>query len=381
VLPKTAAAWLLDGADERMDSAGEQHGGTTPRPPRASGLAQLVHRLQRRPRRVDPNARYRTLFECVSDGFALVQVIRDADRRVVDYVVLEANPALLRMLGMDSSPVGKLQSEVLRAAPKAWLQACQAAVDGQPINFEYHRSESERWFDIHLSRIGPDQLAQLVVEITARKRAERQRTEMFDELNHRVKNNLALVSAMLGLQARSASSAKVREQLEAAVERIQTVADVHGSLYRTGRTDDVEFAAYLRDLCDRLGASMLDGGRVQIELQAETTVLPLDKAVALGVVVNELVTNAAKHAYPPPHTGKISVELKRAENALSLTVGDSGPGLPNEVESSRLGMRLVRSLVQQIGGRLVVEHSPGATFHVHLPHVRAPDPPVDGALF
>jgi two-component sensor histidine kinase len=364
-----------------MDRAGEQRVGTAPRPARASGLAQLVHRLQRRPRRIDPNARYRTLFECVSDGFALVQVIRDADRRVVDYVVLEANPALLRMLGMDSSPVGKLQSEVLQAAPKAWLQACQAAVDGEPINFEYHRSESERWFDIHLSRIGPDQLAQLVVEITDRKRAERHRTEMFDELNHRVKNNLALVSAMLGLQARSASSAEVREQLEAAVERIQTVADVHGSLYRTGRTDDVEFAVYLRDLCDRLAAAMLDPGRVQLELQTEPTVLPLDKAVALGVVVNELVTNAAKHAYPPPRAGKISVQLKRTENALSLTVGDSGPGLPKEVESSRLGMRLVRSLVQQIGGELVIEHSPGATFHLHLPLVRAADPPVAGDLF
>src|SRR4051812_35074016 len=171
-----------------MDRAGDERVERTAPPVRASGLARFVHRFQRRPRRVDPNARYRTLFECVSDGFALVQVIRDADRRVVDYVVLEANPALLRILGMDSSPVGKLQSQVLQTAPKAWLQACQAAVEGEPISFEYHRAESERWFDIHLSRVGPDQLAQLVVEITDRKRAERHRTEMFDELNHRVKN-------------------------------------------------------------------------------------------------------------------------------------------------------------------------------------------------
>jgi two-component sensor histidine kinase len=335
------------------------------------GLAGLLRRLRadRRPP-LDPDLRYRTLFECVSDGFALVEVIRDAQGRVVDYLVLEANPALLRILHMQTSPVGKRASEVLSDAPPAWLQACDRAMRGAPLVFEYHAPRSGNWFEIHLSRITETQLAQLVVDITDRKRSEHRSSEMFDELNHRVKNNLAIVSGMVALQARATRSPEVRSQLETAVDRIQAIADVHASLYRTGRKDEVDFAAYLQDLCDRLRRSVLDPDRVTLRLEAEALSLPLDKAVAMGVLVNELVTNAAKHAYPPPASGQISVVLGQAGDELLLSVGDSGCGLPAEPPPGGLGMRLVRSLVQQIGARLEVEHHPGATFRVRLPHPR-----------
>ncbi|MDB5474565.1 MAG: sensor histidine kinase [Phenylobacterium sp.] len=344
-----------------------------------AGWAGLLRRLRadrappaNRPSPADPDLRYRTLFECVSDGFALVEVIRDAQGRVVDYVVLEANPALLRILHMKVSPVGKRASGVLSDAPPAWLQACDRAMRGAPLTFEYHAPQSGNWFEIHLSRITETQLAHLVVDITDRKRSEHHSSEMFDELNHRVKNNLAIVSGMVTLQARATRSPEVRSQLETAVDRIQAIADVHASLYRTGRKDEVDFAAYLQDLCDRLRRSVLDPDRVTLRLEAEPTSLPLDKAVAMGVLVNELVTNAAKHAYPPPASGQISVMLSQAGEELVLSVGDSGCGLPAEPPPDGLGMRLVRSLVQQIGGALQVEHHPGATFRVRLPHTRQP---------
>jgi PAS domain S-box-containing protein len=310
-------------------------------------------------------------------------VIRDDQGRVTDYLILEANPALHRILRRDTSLVGKLQSEVLQEAPPAWLRACQAAMDDGPVTFEYHRDGSERWLEIHLSRVTHDELAQLVVDITERKRSEHRQAEMFDELNHRVKNNLALVSAMLSMQARSTPSPEVRERLTAAVERVQTIADVHGSLYRTGRRDDVDFAAYLADLCDRLRRSVLDSERIALKLEAEPVVLPLDQAVTLGVIVNELVTNAAKHAYPPPKSGLISLELEHAGRELLLTVGDSGPGLPREPPPSGLGMRIVRSLTQQLGASLTVERHPGATFRVRAPLPEGePEPAADQqALF
>lgn len=318
--------------------------------------------------------RYRTLFECVSDGFVLLEVIRGADGRIVDYMVLEANPALIRLFALESSPVGKRQSEIFAHAPPIWLNACETAMRGQPITFEYKSPSSDRWFEVHLSRITETQLAQLIVDISERKRAEQRHAEMFDELNHRVKNNLAMVSSMLTMQARAAKSPEVREPLETAVERIQTIADVHASLYRSGRKDEVDFAAYLHDLCERLRHSLLDPERVTLTLEAEAVSLPLNRAVALGVLVNELVTNAAKHAYPPPRAGPISVRLQHRAEMLMLTVGDSGGGLPAEPPKTGLGMRLIRSLVQQLGATFEVDHSPGAVFHVRLPCPSQPAP-------
>jgi len=310
--------------------------------------------------------RYRTLFDAISEGFALVQAVRDADGRLVDYVILEANPAILRMLDTDASVIGRRGREVLRNAPAAWLAACERALNGEPLTFEYHAPGSRRWFEIHLNRVAPEQLAQFVMEITDRKTAEARHSELFDELNHRVKNNLALISSMLGLQAR-ASGPDVQAQLQKAVDRIQAIADVHARLYRSSRKDDVDFAAYLADLCRRLAESLLEDDRVRITVQAEPVVMPLDRAVALGVVVNELVTNAAKHAYPAPASGEISVRLERTASGLVLSISDTGQGLPQDISGPGLGMRLVRSLVQQIGGALDIERSQGAAFHVRLP--------------
>lgn len=332
----------------------------------------LTERVFRRRRAVavrarEADLRYRTLFECVSDGFALVEVIPDAAGHVQDYLVLEANPALLRMMNWNQSPVGKRQSEALANMPTGWLRACDTAMQGRPVTLEHHSRRTGRWFEIHFSRITNRQLAQLIVDITERKQAEQRGAEMFDELNHRVKNNLAIVSSMLAMQARSTTAPEVREQLTIAVDRIQTVADIHATLYRTGRKDEVDFAAYLNGLCDRLGASLLDPARVTLTLDAAPTTLPLDRAVALGVLVNELVTNAAKHAYPAPDSGRISVRLEHDDETLALTVEDGGQGFPAEPQDTGLGMRLIRSLVEQLGATFEIKHNPGATILVRMP--------------
>lgn len=328
-----------------------------------------IDRLQAGNRRLaDRELRYRTLFECVSDGFALLRAIRDERGRLTDYVVLEANPALLQIMGAELHEViGRRGREIVPDAPAAWFQACNAALKGQPITFEYQSADALRWFEMHVSAVGEDQLAQFMVEITERKLAELRQSELFDELNHRVKNNLAIVSAMLSMQARNADIAEVSEHLRKAVDRVHTIADVHAALYRSGGKDEVDFAGYLHDLCNRLSRSLLEGDRVRLEVRSEPAALPLDMAVALGVIVNELVTNAAKHAYPPPASGAIVVELRRSAGGLDLIVADAGVGLSGQLGAG-LGMRLIRSLAQQIGATVERGDGPGAVFTVKVPH-------------
>jgi two-component sensor histidine kinase len=285
---------------------------------------------------------------------------------LVDYRILEANPAILRMLGAEPSIVGKTGRSVFPQVSEAYLSACDRALGGASVVFEFQGRASGAWYEVHLARVTDGQLAQVVIDISDRKKADARQTELFDELNHRVKNNLAMVSSMLALQARMGEGGRVREHLTKAVDRIQAIAEVHGSLYRTSRKDDVDFAAYLQDLCTRLGSSLVDGDRIRIQVSAAPAALALDRAVALGVVVNELVTNAAKHAYPAPAEGLIEVTLARAPPGLTLCVRDGGQGLPAELNGDGLGMRLVRSLVQQIGATLEIERTPGAVFRVRL---------------
>jgi two-component sensor histidine kinase len=153
---------------------------------------------------------------------------------------------------------------------------------------------------------------------------------------------------------------------------------VHQALYRGSRREDVDFGTYLTDLCASLSRSLATDGRITLQVEAEAADLPLDTAVPLGMVVNELVTNAVKHAYPPPQSGLVSVRFRRENDGFRLTVGDGGCGLP-EPPSRRdgLGMTLVGSLVSQVQGQMVVSHHPGATFEITLPALGSNAPATD----
>lgn len=317
-------------------------------------------------RLADREARYRALFDGVAEGFALLEAVRE-NGEVVDFIVIEANPAVLKMFGHTQAIIGRRQSAYREPITPDYFAACKRALAGEAVRLEADARRIRRWFEIRMSRVDERMIAQIIVDITDQKATESHKIEMFNELNHRVKNNLAAVSAMLSMQARAAQSSTVREQLQKAVDRIETIGDVHASLYRASSTGDVDFSGYLQKLCARLSASLLDGERVQLEVAADPVTAPLEEAVALGLIVNELVTNAAKHAYPPPAHGVIRVTLSNSASGLALSVRDDGRGLRQDDTPSGIGMRLVRSLVQQCRGELVVENEGGASFTVRLP--------------
>jgi two-component sensor histidine kinase len=129
----------------------------------------------------------------------------------------------------------------------------------------------------------------------------------------------------------------------------------------------VKFDAYLAELCRRLGSASTDRG-IDIELEAEPLELASEDAVQLGIVVNELITNAVKHAYPPPTRGKIRVRLDGSDGAVRLSVRDFGPGIPGgEPAHPGLGMRLVRQLIQKRGGAVAMVSDGGLSVEVSMP--------------
>ncbi|WP_161141562.1 sensor histidine kinase [Propylenella binzhouense] len=189
------------------------------------------------------------------------------------------------------------------------------------------------------------------------------------EVNHRVKNSLQLVSSMLALQGMGLSDPAQRKIFQEAQSRIQIVAAVHERLYSTVDTTTVELGAYLRELCSDIERANARAG-IRIELAADPVRIGMDRAVPIALVLNELVTNALKYAYPSGE-GVVRVVLaKDGAKAVTISVEDSGIGLPGDFESRRLsslGFRIVEGLSRQLGGSVAYERlRQGTRFTVRL---------------
>jgi two-component sensor histidine kinase len=196
--------------------------------------------------------------------------------------------------------------------------------------------------------------------------AERAKDLLFRELGHRTKNDLMGMSALLRFQAKSTKSAETQAALEAAAGRLMVMASVQDHL-RNVSGDSVDMSVYLGELCRRLDEALGDLRPVKIELHAARLELPTNKAGPLGLIVNELVTNSFKHAFPDGRPGKISVDLQIAEDIV-LTVADDGIGCSKDAPDG-LGSRLLRSMTHQIGGTVIREpRDPGCAVTVRIPH-------------
>jgi len=184
------------------------------------------------------------------------------------------------------------------------------------------------------------------------------------EVNHRVKNSLQLVASLLALQACGAGDAETRHVLDDACRRVVTVARLHERLYRREGAGRVPFDDYLADLCRDLTTALgLDGRQRRIEVQAASATLSIDQAVPLALIVNELVTNAVKHALKPGVRGAVRVSFARVGASYALGVEDDGPGLPAGFDvdlAQSMGLKTVRVMTRQLGGRLELRPGPGA---------------------
>lgn len=188
------------------------------------------------------------------------------------------------------------------------------------------------------------------------------------EIDHRVKNSFALVAGLLDMQRRRTDDSGTREALDAALNRVQSIAQAHRHLYRDAAVaDKADMQVYLGDLCQALSDALFLSGAIRLTCSAETAMLPRDRAVSIGLVANELVTNAAKHAFQGRPEGTISVVFERHDGGWRLAVADDGIGLPSTVREGALGRRLIDAFAVQAGGTLSYRTSEtGTTFMLDL---------------
>jgi PAS domain S-box-containing protein len=190
------------------------------------------------------------------------------------------------------------------------------------------------------------------------------------ELTHRVKNSLQLIASMVWIEARNHKSGEGKAALERVSHRITALGQLYSQLSKADTVEAVDAATYLDELCRDLIASVHKEGGASIVLKTdiESELLPTGRAIAIGLIVNELVTNAVKYAFPGEAKGTVVVTLKRAAEELRLTVADDGQGLDPQRADSGLGGRLVDGFAQQLGGQVERKSdSQGTAVHLILP--------------
>jgi two-component sensor histidine kinase len=189
------------------------------------------------------------------------------------------------------------------------------------------------------------------------------------EMNHRVKNSLALVVGMLRLQARE-NDPDFAQQLEDATLRVGAIARVHEQLYQSADVERFDVGRYIEGICKDLGASF---AQCEIHVQAQPgIVISTDRAISSALIVNELVSNAAKHAYQGHDAGSVWVNVATTSvDSFFIAIRDEGGGLPEGFQFGKgkgLGARMVRALAEQLNASLdIVAHRPGVEFIITAP--------------
>ena len=215
-----------------------------------------------------------------------------------------------------------------------------------------------------------------IEDVTERARLEREHALahervalLMKELTHRVKNSLQSIAAMVMIEARSHQTSEGKAVLERVSHRIDALGQLYAKLSKSDAVEAVDAATYLDDLCRELVAStQRDGTSIELKTDIESELLPTDQAIPMGLIVNELVTNALKYAFPSDTNGTVMVALKRASGELRLTVADNGKGVDTRRADSGLGGRLVQGFAAQLGGRIERESSnKGTTVRLIVP--------------
>jgi PAS domain S-box-containing protein len=217
-------------------------------------------------------------------------------------------------------------------------------------------------------------------DITERKLADKQiktslreKELLLKEIHHRVKNNLQVIKSLLRLQAGQIEDPRIAELFQECQNRIQSMAFIHERLYKSDQFSKIDFAEYIRELVDELYRSMrVSTKKVALDLRLDNVMLGIDQAVPCGLIVNEMVTNALKHAFPPSFMGenKITISLKESKKHIALMISDNGAGIPADIDVTRassLGLHLIALLSQdQLNGELELKRDQGTAFNLRF---------------
>jgi PAS domain S-box-containing protein len=323
---------------------------------------------------------YKRLFESVNDGIVLHEMNEDGSPGLY----IEANPTFSEMTGYSREELLKMTpldiSDLVGVGREEDIKSSLRRSEAAKFEVRIFTKEGET-IPVELSAHSFIMNEKMVVLTVVRDIAERKRAEervksslaeketLLREVHHRVKNNLQVISGLLNLQSHYINDEEVRTIYKESQNRIKTMALIHEELYQREDLARINLADYIQGLTDNLMVSYsIKGNRVKLTLDLVDADIAIDTAIPCGLIVNELVSNALKHAFPGRKKGEVKVSLDRFnEEQYELMISDNGVGLPDGLDAMKtgsLGLRLVSVLAEQLGSELQVERDQGTTFRL-----------------
>ena len=219
---------------------------------------------------------------------------------------------------------------------------------------------------------------QLIRQIKEREQADmkikaalKEKEVLLKEIHHRVKNNLQIISSLLDIQVEHIKDNKVREILKESQNRVMSIALIHQKLYQAKDLVKINFEEYVRDLVNSLFCSyMIDQSAISLQLNIDLFLEDIDTVIPLALIINEVVSNSLKHAFPEGKNGEICIELfAEKNNKFTLVIADNGVGFPADIDfrhTKSLGLQLVMLLVEQLKGNIELDLSCGTKFIIWI---------------
>ena len=212
-------------------------------------------------------------------------------------------------------------------------------------------------------------------DITDRNKTENQlKTSLKDkdmllrEIHHRVKNNLQIISSLLNLQSRYIKDVDALDIFAESQNRVRSMAIIHEKLYNSESMSEIDFGEYISDLTESLFYNYrVNPSRISLKKNMDEIYFDVDTAIPCGLIVNELITNCLKHAFPGDDKGEICIELLKTDDKHVLNVKDNGVGFPEDIDfknTKSLGLQLVNNLVSQVDGTIELDGSNGSSFNI-----------------
>jgi PAS domain S-box-containing protein len=317
--------------------------------------------------------RFRQVFERSPTGILLFDargVVTACNRRLAE-MMGAASPEDIVGIDMPARmPDSPIRNCVLRTIEKG-----EAEFEGPYVSLSSGRRLTIR---VQTREMSDGVYLALVEDLTDRVRAEEslrlslaEKTTLLREVHHRVKNNLQIITSLINLQTAKMVDPAMREAFSLMQGRVRSMAMIHDRLYRSESFSAVDMGDHIRELVAQIAASYKDVSRtVRLSVDAEHLPMSIDAAIPCGLLANELVTNAFKHAFATDAPGVLRVSLRREKEQAVLEIADDGPGLPEGFSidvADSLGMQLIAALAEQLKGEIRLETGPGARFRVVFP--------------
>lgn len=280
--------------------------------------------------------------------------------------IVEMNPSARKLMGSTTEFVGKPVKEVWPLWPGVEEldveRGKEVVLDN--VIFDVNISPLVDWRGYTVSRVV------VLRDVTDRKRSEKikqslkEKEILLQEIHHRVKNNIQIISSLLSLQSFYIKDEKYKEMLKDSQDRIKSMALIHEKLYQSANLADISLEEYIQDLVQSLYRSY-GTSSITLEVEGSDVSLGIDAAIPCGLIINELVSNSLKHAFPDDK-GKIRICFRSKDDDIELVVSDNGMGIPDTIDfrtTESLGLHLVTILVEdQLKGTVSLERSNGTTF-------------------